>query len=227
MNITITHILTVSEPLRTLLADLATALRGASAPAPARAMAPAEGAADPGRVSANGVSFLNSPAAVETPPPAPSLKKKGGGGRARWLTPERTDWLTREWPGGVSPADAFATLQAMPGDPVPSEGALKSMVRDLGLRRSPETIARMHAQKAALMRAARWRGTASAPPENPPLPPVPARGKPAPVTADHETILRWGAEHGCHQERLDLDAMNARRRQFGLPPFEVRARRAA
>lgn len=55
-----------------------------------------------------------------------------------------------------------------------------------------------------------------------------ARDAAAPVETDHATALRWGAERGLDPHRLDLDAVNAKRRALGLPEFIVPdGRRAA
>lgn len=42
-----------------------------------------------------------------------------------------------------------------------------------------------------------------------------------PVIADRAFIQRWGAERGIVTHTLDLDRVNAKRRNLQLPPFEV------
>lgn len=205
MNINITHIITVSEPLRALLTDLVAALRAAPSPAPAGAVAPAEVSAAIEPAADNGVS-LNSPAAAVSPPPAPSSgAAPKGGGKAPYRTPERIDYLTIVWPRGDTAAAALAAMNAMPGPPVPDEFAVLRMVAALRLQRSPAALRAIHLAKVEAMRAAK------------------ANGKP--VAADRATILRWGAEHGCRQDRLDLPAMNARRQALGQPAFVLAATR--
>ena len=199
MNITVT--IEIPEPLRALLTDLVAALRAAPPPAPAVAKAPAEVPAAPGGAAVLDVS-LTSPAAASPPPASfPAHAAEGGGGRptAAYRTPERIAYLTRAWPLGVSAADALAAMNKMPGAPVPNEKAVLNTVGRLGLKRAPEARRKMDLTKGAVMRAA----TATA----------------EPVPATHATILHWGAEHGCRQDRLDLAAMNARRSQHGQPPF--------
>jgi hypothetical protein len=200
MQLAITLNIEIPEPLQTLLqaflGTLAATAPARSSPEDVPAERPMVGPAAP--AAHLDVSSLNSPAAA-SPPPALTAKSHGGGGRALYRTQERIDFLKLAWPRGDGAADVLATMNKLPGPAVADERTVLRMVAWLKLQRSPEALRRMQMAKVRAMRDAKVKGE--------------------PVPASHDAILRWGAEHGCHQDQLDLAAMNARRRELGLPPF--------
>ncbi len=89
---------------------------------------------------------------------------------------------------------------------------------------SPEKLAQLRAA-AERMREKRWGRAGRASGTRAPGVEAERPSAPAPVEADYETALRWGASHGLGGERLDLDQVNAKRESLGLAPFSLQARR--
>lgn len=224
MSINVTVVIEIAEPLRRLLADLVGAVRVAPPAAPAGTKVPAERGAHPDGSVRMDVSLEKSPVAA-SPPPALSSP---GGARRAYETPERVAYLTKAWRDGVSRAEALREMNAMAGPAVPAETTVSLMVKRLDLQRSPEARRKLELAKVEAMRAARTKVAAPAVSQAaPPVSQAAAHASHVPprsyatIVADTATILAWGAEHGCRQQKLDLPAMNARRRQLGLAPFEL------
>jgi hypothetical protein len=249
-SITITVMLDISPSLRALLEQLL-ARQGVMSfrvppGVPSAAGERRQAASEPG--PAMDVDSLNSPAADQAPPPAsfsqPRAKvvAQGGGRQSRYETPERIDWLRSAWWDGITQAHALIELNRLPGPELPAEWAVGKIRARHKLQRSPEARRAAQLAKVAAMVAAQ-RGNAPLP--EPPKPvaaagssmPPPKQSLRAmsaaeiaarrtsmpskPIAATSIEILRWGAEHGCHQQKLDLDAMNAHCRKLGLPEFEL------
>ena len=186
------------------------------------------------------------PPAAFAEPPRQAAATRRRGRTSKYDSPERLDYLRLAWPDGILRAAAMIELNKLPGAKLSGEWVVTNMVKAHDIKRSPEVQRRIFSDKVEAMRRARGLPSPAQPPAAPPpaavpvapaAPPpaaaprrpmqrtTPAPARPAvkhkPIAATSIEILRWGAEHGCRQDTLDLDAMNAHRRKYGVPEFEL------
>lgn len=137
----------------------------------------------------------------------------------KW-TAERLVLLRELWPQRIPRAKILPRINALPGPPIASVAAMATKASALGLRQD-SPAAPVPVPPAMVPAAVR-----------PPRQEL-ARAVPSPVApgdfviyADYDQIRGWAGERGITYDRLaDLDRVNAKRRQFFLPPFAPRMAR--
>src|SRR5487761_2657028 len=196
-----------------------------------RLRAPAPATAEPRPLAEPAPTWRSGPS--EPPAAAPVAAAGGRKPRIKWTT-EGEQLLERLWPTTTPPAE----IRAAPGaiGIVANYQDVANKANRLGIRR-PDSMMPRHLRDRLRSRPS----PESTPPaadaeECPAYPAPPPMAKPepvrptpvaaiqGPVSADQETIIRWGAERGLDPHRLDLDAVNRKRHALGLAPFSPVAR---
>ncbi len=144
--------------------------------------------------------------AVATPAaggnPAPLSNGKGGSPPTTW-TAERKTLLTRDYPRGASIDRLHAALSALPGAPIRRE-AIAVQAAKMGVKRPQPTV-----RKAPAL----------APVPRGPSPALDAGGC---QVVTYATALKWAGERGlASRDTMELDVVNRKREQLGLPPFRI------
>ncbi|MBW4089916.1 MAG: hypothetical protein HIU82_02235 [Proteobacteria bacterium] len=161
-------------------------------------------------------------------PPAPAAASSDGSRAAfsREETPQhvwtgkRDAHLAKRWTQFVTEAVVRAELAAMPGLPIPAHAnTLSARASLLGAKRPAGFMVWWHRQRAlrdaAPSAVAAQLGAEAA--------------RVGVAESDWRAAMDWGARHGVTlgvaDEDDDLAAVNARRAEFGLPPFRIIAGR--